>query len=171
MTVEGTLGADGKTPEGTGTSKTDGKTDLATLPADIQTLISDLREEAKGYRIEKENLETKVTELTEDVETAQAASRELSEKVETSDRALTIRDLRETYSLDKRAEKFLTGKTPEELEEQAKELSTFVTPPKTTTTDEDSTGSAGGLQRETDPAQQGAESVDEDAARVTAFFG
>lgn len=164
----------------TGTSQTDtqtgpvtkdGKTDLATLPADVQTLIHNLREEAKENRLAKEAAETKVQGLTDDLEAAQAASRLMSEESEKATRALTLRELREEYGLDKKAEKFLTGKTPEELKEQAEALSTFVKPPENNEGTETGGDTGGGTGRQTDPAQQGQETLDEDAARVQAFFG
>ena len=166
QTAAGTSGAEGQTSSA---QKPDGKTDVATLPADVQKLIRDLRKEAKGYRLEKETLETKVTELTEEVETAQTASREMSESAAKAARALTLRNLRDEYGLDEKAEKFLTGTTDEELKEQAEALSAFATPPKR---DEGTdAGTTGGGLRPTDPAQQGTEAVDEDAARAQAFFG
>ena len=157
--------------QGQASQSKDGKTDLATLPADVRDLIQNLRAEAKEHREAKEALESKVTELTEEVETAQAASRTMSENAEKAQRALTIRDLRETYGLDQKAEKFLTAQTDEELKEQAEALSAFASPPKN---DDDNGGDkppAGGVTRVTDPAQTADQKTDPDAERVEAFFG
>lgn len=178
MTIQATDDTGGQAATGTSgeagqtaaAQKTGEKTDLATLPADVQTLIRELREEAKGYRLEKETLETKVGELTDEVETAQAASRELSETAAKAQRAITLRSLRDEYGLDEKAEKFLTAETEEELKEQAEALSAFATPVKKDD-DQGTAGTAGGGLRVTDPAQQGVETVDEDAARASAFFG
>ena len=161
----GTSGGEGKTPN---PEKPGEKTDLATLPADVQELIRNLRAEAKTHREAKEAAELKVTELTEEVETAQTASRTMSENAEKYQRALTVRDLREEFGLDQKAEKFLTGSTDEELREQAEALSTFATPPKTTTTDD--TKPPEGMTRVTDPAQAAEATKDPDAERVEAFF-
>lgn len=179
MTIQATDGTGGQAAAGTSgeagqtatSQKTGEKTDLATLPADVQTLIRELREEAKGYRLEKESLETKVGELTDEVETAQAASRDLSETAAKAQRAITLRTLRDEYGLDAKAEKFLTAETEEELKEQAEALSAFVIPAKKDADQEKNAGTAGGGLRPTDPAQQGAETVDGDAARAAAFFG
>ena len=157
-----------KPPAGTDSQ---GKVDLSTLPTAVQDYIKDLRKESEGYRTAKDAAETKVAELAEEVETAQAASRTMSENAEKAQRALTIRDLRETYGLDKKAEKFLTAQTDEELKEQAEALSAFASPPKN---DDDNGGDkppAGGVTRVTDPAQTAEEKVDPDAERVQAFFG
>lgn len=159
--------------QGQASQSKDGKTDLATLPADVRELIQNLRAEAKEHREAKEALDAKVTELTEEVETAQAASRTMSENAEKAQRALTIRDLRETYGLDQKAEKFLTAETEEELKEQAEALSAFASPPKND--DDDDNGGdkppAGGVTRVTDPAQTAEQKTDPDAERVEAFFG
>lgn len=165
QTSTGTAQDQGQTPQST----KDGKTDLATLPADVQELIRNLRAEAKDHRLAKEEAESKVQELTDNLEAAQAASSLMSEEAEKAARALTIRNLRDKFGLDDKAEKFLTGTTDEELEEQAEALSAFATPQKND--DQGTGGNAGGLQRTTDPAQQGQEAVDEDAARAAAFFG
>lgn len=173
MTVETTDAGqkpDGQ-PSGTPGVDAQGKVDLATLPAPVQSYIRELREESKGHRLAHEAAESKIQELTEDLEAAQTASTLMSENAEKATRALTLRNLRDKYGLDDRAERFLTGKTEEELEEQAKELSTFVTPPKNDDGKDPGGTPAGGLQRTTDPAQQGTETVDEDAARAAAFFG
>lgn len=177
MTDETNTGPVGQTTTGTAQdqgqtsqSTKDGKTDLATLPADVQELIRNLRAEAKDHRLAKEEAESKVQELTDNLEAAQAASNLMSEEAEKAARALTIRNLRDKFGLDDKAEKFLTGATDEELEEQAEALSAFATPQKNDD-DQGTGGNAGGLQRTTDPAQQGQEAVDEDAARAAAFFG
>lgn len=167
----GTSGAGGQTSTA---QTTDGKTDLATLPADVQNLITSLRAEAKGHREAKETAESRVKELEGEVETAQAASRTLSEEAQKASRALTLRNLRDKFGLDEKAEKFLTAETAEELEAQAEALSTFVKPPENNGTGDqgqnDGQGTGGGARRVTDPAQQGQETVDEDAARAQAFF-
>lgn len=163
----------GGTPDGTDSQ---GKVDISTLPAAVQEYINSLRTEAKDNRLAKEDLETKVKDLEEEVETAQAASRTMSENAEKAQRALIIRDLRDTYGLDKNAEKFLTAQSEEELKEQAEALSAFATPQKK---DDDKDGqdgaggdqNSGGLTRVTDPAQTAEEKVDPDAERVQAFFG
>lgn len=151
-----------------------GKVDISTLPTAVQEYIRNLRQEAKEHREAKEALEGKVTELTEEVETAQAASRTMSENAEKAQRALIIRDLRDTYGLDKNAEKFLTAQSEEELKEQAEALSAFAAPQKKTDDGPDGAGggqNSGGMSRVTDPAQTAEEKVDPDQARVEAFFG
>lgn len=167
QTSGGTAQDQGKTPQ-----STDGKTDLATLPADVRELIQNLRAEAKDHRTAKETLEGQLKDLEEERDTAQAASRAMSENAEKAQRALTIRELRETYGLDQKAEKFLTASTEEELKEQAEALSAFATPPKTTDQEKPPEGTpAGGMTRVTDPAQTAGATTDPDQERVDAFFG
>ena len=161
----------GGKPDGTDSQ---GKVDISTLPAAVQEYIRNLRQEAKEHREAKEDLETKVKDLEEEVETAQTASRTMSENAEKAQRALIIRDLRDTYGLDKNAEKFLTAESEEELKEQAEALSAFAAPQKKTDDGPDGAGgdqNSGGMSRVTDPAQTAEEKVDPDQARVEAFFG
>lgn len=166
--TDSTVNAGDKPPAGTDSQ---GKVDLSTLPTAVQDYIKDLRKESEGYRTAKDAAETKVQELTDEVEAAQAASRTMSENAEKAQRALTIRDLRETYGLDAKAEKFLTAQTDEELKEQAEALRAFASPPKTNDDDDGDKPPAGGVTRVTDPAQTAGEKADPDAERVEAFFG
>lgn len=166
----GQTSGDSTQGQGQTSQSKDGKTEITSLPADIQDLIRDLRAEAKENREAKENADSRIKELEDEVETAQTASRTMSENAEKAQRALTIRDLRETYGLDAKAEKFLTAQTDEELKEQAEALSAFASPPKKNDDDGDKPP-AGGVTRVTDPAQTAGEKTDPDAERVEAFFG
>lgn len=150
-----------------------GKVELSTLPTVVQEYIKGLRKEAEGNRTAKEAAEAKVKELEDEVETAQTASRTMSENAQKATRALLIRDLRETYGLDQKAEKFLTAESEEELKDQAEALSAFATPvEKNDTGDTPPEGTTSvGMVRATDPAQTAESKVDPDQERVDAFFG
>lgn len=169
---QGSTGTAQTNGQASGGQTTDGKTDLATLPADVQELIRNLRAEAKDHREAKETADGRIKELEDEVETAQTASRAVSEDAAKAKRALTIREIRDTYGLDQKAEKFLTAETEEELKEQAEALSAFATPSKTGDQEKPQEGqNSGGMIRVTDPAQQAGATVDPDQERVDAFFG
>ena len=172
QTSQGQTSGNGQTAKPGGEN---GKTDLSTLPDDVQKMIRDLRDEAKGYRTERDEVKRSLETMTTERDEAQAANRDLSEEAGKATRALTLRSLRDEFGLDDKAEKFLTATDDEELREQAEALAAFRSPSNDDGAKNGQGDNGGGSNssgaRHVDPAQGGQGRVDEDAERADAFFG
>ena len=165
QTDTGQTSGDGQTAKPGG----NGKTDLSTLPEDVKVYIQSLRDEAKGYRTERDDARKSLEDMTAERDEAQAANRDLSESASKASRALTLRSLRDEFDLDEKAEKFLTATSEEELREQAEALAAFTTNKREGAESGQEEKSSGGA-RHVDPAQEGQGQVDEDQVRAEAFF-